>query len=237
MTILELTDAHVSYGPYRALNGCTFSVREGEHVALLGRNGAGKSTVARVATGLVPVASGSVEVLGRSVRRRAPHELERGGVVHLPEGAGLFRGLSIEENLWLRTGARRGKEGRRRMDAALSMLPEALRHRRRTRAGSLSGGQQRLVAVAAAVASAPKLLIADEPALGLAPAATADVYRALALAATLETTMVVIETRLDRVTELCPRSVVLDRGVVAADTATTDRDAIRQALLGTGVTP
>ncbi len=215
--VIVLRDVHAAYGPYRALNGCTFEVAAGERVALLGRN-----------------TSGDAFVLGATVRRRAPHALVRRGVVHLPEGSGLFYGLSIEENLTLRSGARRGAAGRQRLTAALSMLPEDLRRRRRARAGSLSGGQKRLVAVAAAVAAGPRILIADEPALGLSPVATADVYRSLALAAELDMTLVLIETRLDRVAALCRRVLVLDRGAVAADTTVEDRASIEAALLGTG---
>lgn len=232
MNALVLDGVHAAYGPYKALNGVTASIAEGESVALLGRNGVGKSTVVRVASGIVPVTSGTLEVLGRTVRKTAAHVLARRGVVHLPEGVGLFTGLSIEENLVLRVGGATRAQRRARLADAMERLPAALRERRRVRAGQLSGGQQRLVAVAAAIAAAPRLLLADEPALGLAPAAADDVYTALAAARSASTAMVVVETRLDRVARLCARAIVLDAGVVAYDGSIEDSGGILAALLG-----
>lgn len=231
MTALRFDDVHAGYGPYKALNGLTLSIDDGQSVALLGRNGAGKSTVARVASGIVPIESGRVEVLGRVLHKTPPHELARSGVVHLPEGVGLFTGLTVEENLVLRIGGRTRADRRARLARAFDLLPPNLRDRRRARAAHLSGGQQRIVAVCAAMASQPKLLLADEPALGLSPAASADVYRALHEMRSTETALVVIETRLDRVRELCTRAIVLDRGTVAADVASSDEATIRSVLL------
>jgi branched-chain amino acid transport system ATP-binding protein len=237
VTALALTELHAGYGPYKALNGLSMTIGDGEAVALLGRNGAGKSTVARVASGLVPVQSGGLEVLGRKVRRAAPHTLARLGVVHLPEGVGLFTGLSVEENLTLRVGGRSRAERRARLARAFELLPPNLRDRRRARAAHLSGGQQRLVAVSAAMASEPKLLLADEPALGLSPAAAADVYAALAKMAGGSCALVIVETRLDRVRSLCTRAVVLDRGTVACDVPISDEATIRSVLLGRAPAP
>lgn len=227
MTAVRFDAVHAAYGPYKALNGLTLRIEQGESVALLGRNGAGKSTFARVASALVPIESGVAEVLGRDVRRCSTHELARAGVVHLPEGAALFGGLSIEENLSLRAGRSRGQ-----VAAALAMLPPTLQERRRSRAASLSGGQQRLVAVAGALAASPSLLLADEPALGLAPAAATEVYAAIAASRRDATTLVVIETQIDRVRALCRRVIVFDKGTVAADTTIDDEATIRAALLG-----
>jgi branched-chain amino acid transport system ATP-binding protein len=233
MIALEFDDVHAAYGPYKALNGLSAVIAEGESVALLGRNGVGKSTFARVASGLVPITQGRLVVLGRPVRRTAPHVLARMGVVHLPEGVGLFTGLTIDENLRLRVGGRSGAERRKRHAVALSQLPAPLRARRRVKAGLLSGGQQRLVAVTAALAASPRVLICDEPALGLAPAAAADVYAELAKHRETGGTLVVIETRLDRVEGLCERSLVLDTGKVAFDGPTSGAaDALGALLRG-----
>jgi branched-chain amino acid transport system ATP-binding protein len=231
VSALVFEDVHASYGPYKALNGITLSIDEGESVALLGRNGVGKSTFVRAASGIVPISSGRVEVLGRTLRRTAAHVLARAGVVHLPEGVGLFTGLTIEENLVLRVGGATRAQRRGRLEHALAAIGP-LRERRRTKAGKLSGGQQRLVAVAGALAAEPRLLLADEPALGLSPAAADAVYGALAESRTASTAMVVVETRLDRVTTLCRRAVVLDSGVVTYDATTADPDGILSALLG-----
>ena len=232
MSALVFEGVHAEYGPYKALNGLTATIANGESVAILGRNGAGKSTLARVASGLVPVASGRLEVLGRSVARTAPHVLARRGVVHLPEGVGLFAGLTIEENLVLRVGGSSRSVRRRRLAMALGALNAELRARRRTKAGQLSGGQQRLVAVTAALAAEPELLICDEPGLGLSPAAGDEVYAALGRARDLGCALVVIETRLDRIEHLCSRAIVLDKGVAVYDATSSDPGGILDALTG-----
>jgi branched-chain amino acid transport system ATP-binding protein len=232
VTALQLEHVHAGYGPYRALFDVSATLGDGEALALLGRNGVGKSTFVRVASGLVSVSAGRLVVLDRPVRRSAPHVLARRGVVHLPEGVGLFVGLTIEENLVLRVGGSSPGERRDRLARALDALPPALRDRRRARAGQLSGGQQRLVAVAAAIAAQPRLLLADEPALGLSPVAAAEVYAALVAARSPGTAMVIVETRLDRVAALCTRAIVLDGGTVAYDGAMDNADEIAAALLG-----
>lgn len=232
MTALRFDGVHAAYGPYKALNGLSMEIDDAASVALLGRNGAGKSTVARVASGIVPFESGTVEVLGTVLHKTSAHSLARAGLVHLPEGVGLFTGLTIEENLVLRVGGRTRADRRARLARAVELLPPNLRDRRRTRAAHLSGGQQRLVAVSAAIAARPRLLVVDEPAFGLAPAAAADVYRALREMRTDEVALVVIETRIDRVRELCDRAVVLDRGRVGCDVPMAEEDAIRAVLLG-----
>jgi branched-chain amino acid transport system ATP-binding protein len=232
MSALVFDDVHAEYGPYKALNGLTASIDTGESVAILGRNGAGKSTLARVASGLVPVASGRLEVLGRTVSKTAPHTLARMGVVHLPEGVGLFSGLTIEENLSLRVGGSSRSARRRRLAMAIAGLNDELRARRRSKAGQLSGGQQRLVAVTAALAAEPELLLCDEPALGLSPAAGDEVYAALGRARDLGCALVVIETRLDRIEQLCSRAIVLEKGVVVYDAASSDATASLDAVTG-----
>ncbi len=230
MSALVFKDVFAGYGPYKALNGATLEVGDRDSVTILGRNGAGKSTLARVASGLVHITAGRLEVLGRDASRIAPHTLARAGVLHLPEGVGLFAGLSIEENLVLRVGGGTASERARRLESAIDALGP-LRDRRNVKSGQLSGGQQRLVAVTGALAAEPKLLIADEPALGLSPAAADDVYGALDQFRTSGAALVVIETRLDRVAPLCPRAIVLDKGTVVYDDATAGARAALQSLM------
>jgi branched-chain amino acid transport system ATP-binding protein len=213
---LEAVEARAEYGPYKALNGLNLTIGDGEMIALLGRNGVGKSTLARVASGLVPLSGGFLTVLGSSVTHTTAHEIARRGVVHLPEGVGLFTGLSIEENLSLRVGGATRVQRRERLEHAFEMLGP-LRDRRRSRAGQLSGGQQRLVAVTGAIAAQPRLLLADEPALGLSPAAADDVYGALETLRQHSTATVIIETRLGRVERLCSRMCVMSAGVLVYD--------------------
>jgi branched-chain amino acid transport system ATP-binding protein len=230
MSALVFDEVFATYGPYKALNGLTLTVGEVDSVTVLGRNGAGKSTLARAATGLVSVTSGRIEVLGLDASRTSPHSLARGGVLHLPEGVGLFSGLSIEENLVLRVGGRSAAERKQRLDRAIDSLGP-LRDRLKAKAGQLSGGQQRLVAVTGALAAEPRLLLADEPALGLSPAAADDVYGALEQFRAHGAALVVIETRLNRVEPLCPRAVVLDRGAVVYDGSITGARSALEALL------
>lgn len=216
MSLLDFRHVDAGYGPYRALNDLSLTIHDAEAVAVLGRNGAGKSTLARVASGLVRVSAGTARVLGFDVAKATTAQLARVGVVHLPEGTGLFRSLTIEENVRLRVGGSSRSERRARMTAAFEQLGD-LDQRRRALGSELSGGQQRRVAVAAALASRPRLLIADEPALGLSPVATAAVYDDLRRARDLGCGLVIIETRLTHVAELCPRAVVLERGSVLYD--------------------
>jgi branched-chain amino acid transport system ATP-binding protein len=235
VTALLLRDVRASYGPYKALNGLSLSVNAAESVAVLGRNGVGKSTLARVVSGLVPFSSGTVEVFDRSIRRVPPSRLARWGVVHLPEGVGLFAGLSVEENLILRVGGGTKLERRERLEAALDALGP-LRDRRRARAGELSGGQQRLVAVTGAIAAKPRVLVADEPALGLSPAAADDVYGALATLRDTDAALVVIETRLGRVERLCDRALIMSTGVAVFDGPITQARGVLARLLQLGAT-
>ena len=236
MTALLFEDVRANYGPYKALNGLSLSVQPGEAVAVLGRNGAGKSTLFRVASGLVPVSSGHALILGQPIGKRAPHLVAKQGVVHLPEGVGLFSGLTIEENLTLRIGGNSRLERRERMESAVSQLG-SLRDRLRSKAGELSGGQQRLVAVAAALAAKPRLLLADEPALGLSPAAADDVYGALAQIRSTSAALIIIETRLGRVSSLCPRALVMNTGVAVFDGGIDDARAVMAQLLQPSMSP
>jgi branched-chain amino acid transport system ATP-binding protein len=212
---LELDEVSAAYGPYRALFAVSFSVGEGEALALLGPNGAGKSTVARVASGLVPVSSGRVRVDGRDVTGEPAWRIARAGLAHVPEGRGVFLSLSVEENLVL-AFARRARRGNvsaslERAYARFSLLGE----RRRDRAGTLSGGQQRLLSLAKVLIVPPKVLVADELSLGLAPSVIDDVYAALADVRREGTALVVVEQQVDRALAIASSAVVLERGSVA----------------------
>jgi branched-chain amino acid transport system ATP-binding protein len=216
VTALRFDDVVASYGEYKALQGLSFTLGASETLAVLGRNGVGKSTLARVATSLVPISSGQLDVLGHPIRKLRTHDVARLGVVHLPEGVGLFSALSIEENLVMRIGGASASDRRSRLSHALDLLGP-LQLRRRAKAGQLSGGQQRLVAVSAAIAAQPKLLVADEPAMGLSPAAASDVYEALAHVKETGAALVIIETRLGHVEKLCTRALVMSDGRAVFD--------------------
>lgn len=214
---LEVDNVSASYGPYRALFGVSFSVPAGGVVALLGSNGAGKSTVARVVTGLLRATAGQVRVHGVDVTNHAPYKLAREGVAHLVEGRAVFSQLTVEENLVL---AFRQRAGRQRVPESLERAYEAfpvLGGRRRQRGGTLSGGEQRMLSLAKVLVVPPRLLVADELSLGLAPGVIDRVYESLRLVHAAGTALLVVEQHVDRVLELAERAVVLEHGVVAFD--------------------
>jgi len=214
--LLELRDVEASYGPYRALFGVSFTVIPGSAVALVGSNGAGKSTVARVISGLVRVSSGSIHFDGHDVTRWPAWRIARAGVAHAPEGRSVFATLTVEENLLL--AARSAGRGRptEALDRAFGAFAQ-LTPRRHQRAGTLSGGEQRMLSLAKALAVPPRLLIVDELSLGLAPRAVDDVHDALRAIRDTGTSLLVVEQHLDRALSMTDRVVVLVRGQVAAE--------------------
>jgi len=215
--ILEVKNLSAGYGPYRALFDVSFSIPAGAVVALIGSNGAGKSTVARTITGLVTATEGSVTLAGTDVTKLSAWRIARLGVAHVVEGRGVFSSLSVEENLVL---VFRQRAGRRSVAANLARAYEAfpiLGERRKQVAGTLSGGQQRLLSLAKVLVVPPKLLVADELSLGLAPVVVDTVYEGLEAINRNGTAMLVVEQQVDRVLRLASKALVLDRGRVAYD--------------------
>ncbi len=214
-SVLEVDGVCAAYGPYRALFGVSFSVQEGTALALLGPNGAGKSTVARVVSGLVPASAGRVRVAGTDVTGKAAWAIARAGLSHVPEGRGVFGSLSVEENLVLSFRKRAGRaELAVSLERAYARFP-LLAQRRHDRVGALSGGQQRLVSLAKILVVPPRVLVADELSLGLAPSVVDDVYAALVDVRRSGTALVVVEQQIDRALELASSAVVLEHGSVA----------------------
>lgn len=215
--ILEVRHVSAAYGPYRALFDISFSVPAGGVVALIGSNGAGKSTVARTVTGLVHATEGAVGFNGTDVTQTAAYRIARMGMAHVVEGRGVFSSLTVEENLIL---AFRQRAGRKLLKANLSRAYDAfpiLGERRRQTAGTLSGGQQRLLSLAKVLVVPPKLLVADELSLGLAPVVVDSVYDGLAEINRNGTALLVVEQQVDRVLAMASKAVVLDRGCIAYD--------------------
>jgi branched-chain amino acid transport system ATP-binding protein len=215
--ILEVAHVSASYGPYRALFDVSFTIPAGGVVALIGSNGAGKSTVARTITGLVTATDGSVRFAGADVTRTSAWRIARHGMAHVVEGRGIFSTLTVEENLVL---VFRQRAGRSTVAANLARAYEAfpiLGERRKQAAGTLSGGQQRLLSLAKVLVVPPKLLVADELSLGLAPVVVDAVYEGLEAINRNGTAMLVVEQQVDRVLKLASKALVLDRGRVAYD--------------------
>jgi len=213
--VLVVRDVCAAYGPYRALFDVSFSIPTGGIVALVGSNGAGKSTVARTVTGLVTAGAGSVTLSGRDITRMPAYRIARLGMAHVVEGRGVFSSLTVEENLTL---AFRQRAGRQLLAANLERAYTAfpiLGERRKQLAGLLSGGQQRLLSLAKVLVVPPAVLVADELSLGLAPVIVDAVYDGLADINRNGTAILLVEQQVTRALKLAGKAVVLDRGSVA----------------------
>lgn len=225
--VLDLRGVHAGYGPFRALFGVDLRVDRGRSVALVGANGAGKTTVARVATGLLRPTAGTVHVGGADLTRARTHRFARAGVFHAPEGRSVFASLTVEENLAL---ARRARP-RAAREEAYARFPQ-LAARRGQRAGTLSGGEQRMLALATALIEDPVLLVADELSLGLAPMVTGEVYRQLAEIRSRGTALLIVEQQVSHALELCDDVVLLRRGAVAWSGPSQDASTVVSDILG-----
>ncbi|HUY23100.1 MAG TPA: ABC transporter ATP-binding protein [Acidimicrobiales bacterium] len=212
--LLEVRDVDAVYGPYRALFGVSFSVAERSAVALVGANGAGKSTVARVVSGLVRASSGSVHFAGEDITRYPAWRIARLGLAHAPEGRAVFGSLTVEENLVLTFRQAVGRHG---VAGALARAYDAfprLGERRRQPAGTLSGGEQRMLALAKVLAVPQRLLVVDELSLGLAPVVVDEVFAGLRTILEAGTALLVVEQHVDRALSLADEVVMLAKGRV-----------------------
>lgn len=209
---LEVRDVHAGYGPFRALFGVSFAVSPGRAVALLGPNGSGKTTVARVCSGLLRPSEGEVLFQGEDITRAKPHAIAKLGLVQAPEGRAVFATLTVEENLtlWFRQtlGKARVAEG---LDHAYDAFPK-LGERRKQLAGTLSGGEQRMLSLARVLVDPPAVLVADELSLGLAPIIVDEVYRTLARLKEAGSAVVVVEQQVAHALALADDAVVLAKG-------------------------
>jgi branched-chain amino acid transport system ATP-binding protein len=220
--VLELRNVMAAYGPFRALFDISLTVGPGEAVALVGPNGAGKTTVARVASGLVTPTSGVVLVDGVDRTGSRPYEFARAGVAHAPEGRSVFASLSVEENLALSFRRLRGRRGvRPALDQAFELFP-ILGQRRRQLAGTLSGGEQRMLAIARVMVEMPALLIADELSLGLAPLIVDQTYATLHRLRQEGTALLIVEQLVGHALRLCDRVAILDHGAISWTGASSD---------------
>lgn len=230
--LLDVAGICASYSSYRALFGVTFKVPHRSIVALLGSNGAGKSTVARVISGLVTATSGSVRFCGEDITKSPAFKIARMGMVHVPEGRGIFSSLTVEENLMLTF---RQRVGRKNASAALEQAYTSfpiLSDRRTQIAGTLSGGQQRILALSRVLGVSPKLLIVDELSLGLAPAIVDSVYEALVQIRESGCAVLVVEQQVDRALAIADSALLLSHGLVAWSGLPKDASAAMDEALG-----
>jgi branched-chain amino acid transport system ATP-binding protein len=233
--LLELERVTARYGPVEALHGVTLAVEEGEIFAVLGANGAGKTTLLRAVSGTV-ARGGTVRIAGEDVGRRGPAEVARLGVAHVPEGRGTFAELSVRDNLRLGAYARRDRAGVRADEERVSALFPRLSERAGQPAGTLSGGEQQMLALARALMGRPRLLMLDEPSLGLAPLVVQEIFRVLAeLNERDGLTVVVVEQDASLALAAARHAAVLEVGRVAMvgpSEALRENDAVRQSYLG-----
>lgn len=235
MSLLEAQGLEGGYGPVKVLHGIDFRIEDGSVVAILGANGAGKTTTLRALTGMITV-SGSVLFDGRNLVGRSTEQITRLGIAHVPEGRGTFVDLSVEENLRLGAYIRRdGANVSQDMGRSFEYFPR-LKERRKQAAGSLSGGEQQMLAVARALMLRPRLLLLDEPSLGLAPIVTRELFQILAeINRDLGTTMLVVEQNANLALDLASYAYVLEAGqIVIRDEAGAVKanDSVRRAYLG-----
>jgi branched-chain amino acid transport system ATP-binding protein len=221
--LLELRSVEVEYGRVAAIRALSLEVQRGELVGLIGPNGAGKSTTLHAVMGAVPISAGEVLIDGVGVAGRAPEEIARSGVALVPEGRRVFASFSVEENLRLGLAARRNGRGDEAIADAYELFP-MLKESRSRPAGVLSGGQQQQLAIARGLVAGPRLLLLDEPSLGLAPAVVDSVFETLARIREHGVTVLLVEQRAQRTVALADRSYVLVNGELRATLAPTDAD-------------
>ncbi len=234
--MLQLENVSVNYGSFRALDGVSIHARDGELVVLLGANGAGKSSIFLTVSGLNKAATGSIKFKDQELVGRKPSEIVHDGVVHCPEGRKLFPGMSVLKNLML--GAyvhRRDKKGnQRRLDEVFEMFP-ILAERREQLAGSLSGGQQQMVAIGRALMGRPKALLLDEPSLGLAPLVVKQMFEVIEKINKAGTTVMLAEQNAFAALKIASRAYVIESGRIVLE-GTRDElmnnENVRKAYIG-----
>ncbi len=237
--LLELRDLVVRYGAVEALHGVSLEVGAGEIVSLLGANGAGKSTTLKAVSGLLRPAGGDIRFDGRSIVGRDPEDVVGLGIAHVPEGRRIFPGLTVADNLRLGATPRRTRraEVERDADEVLAVFPK-LRALAGKLGWTLSGGEQQMLAIARGLMAKPRLLLLDEPSLGLAPLVVKDVMETIARIARAGTTVLLVEQNAHLALQIAQRAYVLETGRVALSGAASGllaNEAMRRAYLGSAV--
>ena len=233
--VLQVQDLVARYGQITALKGISFEVREGSVVALIGANGAGKSTTLRVISGLIRPASGHVRLRGQDLSRSSPSDIVSMGVVHCPEGRRIFTRMTVAENLYLGHYTRRNAgDLPEALDRVFTLYP-ILKERQSQLGGTLSGGQQQMLSIARALMVKPQVLLLDEPSLGLAPLLVQQIFATIQEINRLGTTVLLVEQNANLALRMADRAYVLEAGHIALQGTGAEllaNDAVRKAYLG-----
>lgn len=234
MTLLEVAGLRAGYGPVKVLHGLDFTVGEAEVVVILGANGSGKTTTLRAVSAMIP-SQGTMRLAGTPLPSRHPDAVARLGMSHVPQGRGTFAELTVEENLRLGSYIRRDREVAADLDRWFERFPR-LGDRRKQMAGNLSGGEQQMLAIARGFMSRPRLLLLDEPSLGLAPLVTQELFATLGrLSRELGTAMLLVEQNANLALEIADRGYVLEAGTIVASGTGSELENdpdVRKAYLG-----
>ncbi|MDQ6606609.1 MAG: ABC transporter ATP-binding protein [Actinomycetota bacterium] len=233
MALLEVTDMHTHYGSIEALRGVSLTVDEGEVVTLIGSNGAGKSTTLRSISGLTPASGGSITFAGEEITRVPAHEVVQRGIALSPEGRHCFARMSVRENLDLGAYRRRGAEIAQDMERVFELFPR-LKERENQKAGTMSGGEQQMLAIGRALMARPRLLLLDEPSMGIAPILVQRIYETIGEINRGGVAILLVEQNANYALDISSRGYVLETGrvVLANESAKlrTDPEVMRAYL-------
>jgi len=231
--ILKVEDMHVYYGAIHAVKGVSFEVNEGEIVALIGANGAGKSTILKTVSGLMHPRSGSITFMDKNISHTEAYKLVKQGLAHVPEGRQIFLQMTVQENLEM--GAFTQKEvSKEELEKVFELFPR-LKERRKQVAGTLSGGEQQMLAMSRALMSKPKLMMLDEPSMGLAPILVDQIFSIIKGLHAAGTTILLVEQNASKALEIADRAYVLETGSITLSGTgleLSQSDEVRKAYLG-----
>lgn len=233
-TLLKISGLKVAYGGIQAVKGASFEVREGELVSLIGANGAGKTTTLKAVTGLQPVMAGDIEYLGKSIKGQGAWDLARQGLVMVPEGRGTFTRMTIVENLQMGAYTRNDGEINADIDKVFGIFPR-LKERALQLAGTMSGGEQQMLAMGRALMARPKVLLLDEPSMGLSPIMVDKIFEVIETIHGQGTTILLVEQNASRALALANRGYVMESGEVTMSGSGRDLledPQVRAAYLG-----
>lgn len=235
MAMLKITDLEVSYGMIQAIRGINFEVEQGEVIALIGANGAGKTTILHTVTGLLKSKAGKIEFEGKDITKLPGHKIVSLGMAHVPEGRRVFADLSVLENLKLGAYTRTDKQ---EIEETLKVIYKRfprLEERKSQMAGTLSGGEQQMLAMGRALMSHPKIILMDEPSMGLSPIFVSEIFDIIKEISASGTTVLVVEQNAKKALSIADRAYVLETGNIVLEGAAKDlleNDSVKKAYLG-----